>query len=124
MKMRIITKPGLMGIHYPKDTLSKIIAKSMLSPSEFRDELTSLCQTKGDGPIEKVEKAFLSAIDVSLIEKKVKEAIRRDKSIAKSQPMPLILETLLKEGVLTEDEVEKMKETEARVQAALGVDEF
>lgn len=123
-KMQMIAYLSLRSIEYPSDKLSEVIAKNMLAPSEFRDELTGVCMNDEHGPLAKLETAFLAAIDVSLIEKKMNEAMKKDSVRYRGLSQDLLLEKLLEDGLLSDEEVEKMLKTQEKVNAALAVDEF
>ncbi len=124
-KMSLIALPCLSQIKPPSDKLSQTLAKQLLSPSTLREILTgaeSVYSGKASG-LFNLEKAFNEVIEISLVEKKINEAIKQGK-VSKSLRGEALLAELKAEGLLTESEVSQMMRTEEMVSQALAVDEF
>lgn len=124
-KMKAVAYPTLCRINPPKDELSQEVAKQLLYPSQLREQLTgdqSVYAESGNG-LAKLEEAFNEVIELSLIEKKVHDAVK-DKKIAKGLSFDDLMVELKTSAVLDDKELEQMNRAETSIGNALAVDEF
>jgi acyl-CoA dehydrogenase len=97
----------------PSDDVVHRCAQLILAPSAARDRLTAgLYHADDDGPLARLEKAFLLVTANEVIEKKMHAAKIRDWSEA------------VKKGVITAEEGEKIKAAHDAVALVIEVDDF
>ncbi len=97
----------------PSDDIVHRCAQLILAPSASRDRLTAgLYHTDDDGPLARLEKAFLLVTANEAIEKKMHAAHLRDWSQA------------VKKGVITAEEGDKIKAAHDAVARVIEVDDF
>ena len=88
-------------------------AQLILAPGAVRDRLTAgLYHTDDDGPLARLERAFLAVTANEPIDKKMRAAHLRDWSDA------------VKNGVITADEGAKLKAAHDAVSSVIEVDDF
>lgn len=116
-----------MGMHYkaPSDKISLQIADLLMTPGEHRERLTSLCYVgdKESDPIAILERAFDAMQAIKPLEKKLKNAIKKELIPAKG----LLFERLdaaLAKNVLTDKEVAQIKHADELRVKAIQVDDF
>ncbi|MES2752379.1 MAG: acyl-CoA dehydrogenase [Pseudomonadota bacterium] len=97
----------------PSDNVVHRCAQLILEPSASRERLTSgLYQPTDDGPLARLEKAFLLVTANEPIDKKMRAAHVRDRDEA------------VKKGVITADESAKLKAAHDAVALVIEVDDF
>ncbi|BAX52695.1 Acyl-coenzyme A dehydrogenase [Photobacterium damselae subsp. piscicida] len=123
--LRTLTFP--LGIHYaaPKDELSIEIAKLLMKPGAHRERLTHLCYIgqKEDDAVGLLERAFVALYEVKGIEKKLAKAIRSG-AIPRKASLSDKLQIALDEGIITEQERDKIDNAEQLRKKAIQVDHF
>ncbi|RXJ73673.1 acyl-CoA dehydrogenase [Veronia nyctiphanis] len=116
-----------VGINYdePSDELATEIADLLMTPGAHRDRLTHLCYVgdKESDPVAIMERAFMAMQGVRPIEKKMIVAAKEGKIPAKG-PLAERLALAVEKGVITEQEVEQVKEADALRSHAVQVDDF
>jgi acyl-CoA dehydrogenase len=108
----LVQPPGANPLG-PSDDVVHRCAQLILEPSAVRDRLTAgLYHADDDGPLARLEKAFLLVTANEAIEKKMRTAHVRDWSEA------------VKKGVITADEGTKIKAAHEAVSRVIDVDDF
>lgn len=111
--VRLITQPFGPRNHGPSDALIKQCAEILLEQSETRDRLTGGLHFGNEGdPVHTLEKAF--------------ELIQETKSLREKMDKADIddIEEARHNGVLTDNEAEKLKETNKAIEKIIAVDDF
>lgn len=96
----------------PSDDVVHRCAQLILEPSAVRDRLTAGLYANDDGPLARLEKAFLLVTANEAIEKKMRAAHLRDWSEA------------VKKGVITAEEGNQIKAAHDAVAQVIDVDDF
>lgn len=109
----------------PPDVLDHEIAAAMMRTSDFRDKLTEHCYLGADenSVVFRMEKAFASLIAAEDILSKLREAVHQGKISAKNNLYEQIDEAQ-QQMILTDDEINILKEYEKRRTDVIKVDEF
>ncbi len=121
--VRLLTQINPVG-SYPSDSLSSNIARKMQQPGEQRDRLTHgiyLSEDQQD-PLGRLEYAFKKIHAVKPIHLKLRQAVKK-KQIQK-ESIHLMIENALKQSILTQDEVDLLREAEDLRDDAVQVDQF
>lgn len=107
----------------PNDQLNTCLVNIMTQPSIFRERLTKDCYLKSKNQLHPVELAFIQVTRMKPLYEKIKHAIRV-RQIKRNLTRPeQILESYAK-GVLVEEEMHSLQETERIRTKALEVDRF
>lgn len=116
-----------LGNHFkkPADKLAIKIAESLMTPGAHRDRLTHLCYVgkKEDDAIGLIERAFIKMYEIRGLERKLVQGVKEGK-VARKGPLEERLQQALEAGVLTQREVEQIKDAEALRIKAVQVDHF
>jgi acyl-CoA dehydrogenase len=109
----------------PSDTLDRAAANTIRNPGEVRDTLTHgiFKPTDEKEQLSRLEKAFLLTVETEPLEKKLYLA-QKNKVIAKSDKRDEVLAAAEKAGVLTADEIAKVKLSDASRRDVVAVDAF
>ncbi len=121
--VRLLTQINPVG-SYPKDSLSAKIARMMQEPGEQRDRLTHgiyISKDRND-PLGRLDYAFKKIHAVKPLYLKLRHAVK--KKIIKKSAMDSMIEAALQANVLTQDEVDQLREAEALRDDAIQVDQF
>ena len=111
--LKIIVQPLGANPLGPSDAVVQRCAQLILAPGAVRDRLTAgLYHTDDDGPLARLERAFLAVTANEPIDKKMRAAHLRDWSDA------------VKNGVITADEGAKLKAAHDAVSSVIEVDDF
>jgi len=111
--VRLITQPFGPRDHGPSDALIKQCAEILLKQSETRDRLTDGLYLGNEGdPVHTLEKAFEGVQETDSLRKKMRKASIDD------------IEEARQKGVLTDNEAEKLKETNEAIEKIIAVDDF
>jgi acyl-CoA dehydrogenase len=107
--------PWGAAYHKPRDELGQKIVNTMLVPSALRDRITAHCYTSSDADdaMQHLEKAFALHAEIEPLLKKFQSILRESN-----------LETALKTGVVTADEIETFQHFRALHQEIIKVNEF
>jgi len=109
--LRFITLPG-GSRRGPSDELTRTCAELLLEPSETRDRLTlGVHALHEKGALKTLEEAFTGVVETEPLRRKLKE-------------QGMTLDEAEKNGALSEEEVEKLRKTEALVAKVVAVDDF
>src|SRR5690606_5189435 len=99
------------GHSYPKpsDSLYHKIVNAMLNPSSFRDRITHLCYRgeKDNGPIQRLDSALSSMINVEPIWKKFQNAIKTG-AVPKRANFNEQMDAAVQKGLLTDAEARSL----------------
>ncbi|MHC5064923.1 MAG: acyl-CoA dehydrogenase [Planctomycetota bacterium] len=108
----------------PGDHLGQKVARSLQVPGDQRDRLSEGIYLPRDGAVGlgRLEHAMQLCVDAEPVVAKIKEAIRSGK-LPKMRPAQL-LEEAANKGVISADDVDKMKKAEAAREEAMQVDAF
>ncbi len=123
--LRWIIFPFGTAYRLPKDRLNHQVVAAMLEPSAFRDRLTRYFyfDKNQDDPVNRIERAFEKAHEAEPIWKKFQNALR-------SGTLPRVgnfedrTNAAIKAGVLSENEVNVLREFDALCKEVIKVDEF
>lgn len=109
----------------PSDELGSKIIKPMLTLSEVRTRLTSLCYVgkEIDDPTGIVEFAFIKLVAAQPIISKIMHAIKT-KQIQKNMAFEEQIQAALKKKIISESEVSILREFEVARKKVIAVDEF
>ncbi len=109
----------------PSDKLERAAANTIRNPGEVRDNLTHgiFKPTEEKEQLSRLEKAFLLTVETEPLEKKLYLA-QKNKVIAKSDKREEVLAAAEKVGVLTADEIAKVKLSDASRRDVVMVDAF
>jgi acyl-CoA dehydrogenase len=111
--LKFITMPFGHGVKPPSDDLVSEVANLVQQPGPSRDRLTEGIFVGGkEDVIGRVEHAFLRAVSVDGIKRKMRKSKIRD------------IEEALSRTVISNDEAEALHEVNALVRAVLEVDDF
>ncbi len=111
--LKLIVQPLGANPLGPSDEIVQRCAQLILEPSAVRDRLTAgLFHIDDDGPLGRLERAFLLVTANEPIEKKMRAAHLRDRDEA------------VKKGVITADEGSKLKAAHDAVTLVIEVDDF
>lgn len=111
--LKVLVQPLGANVLGPSDNVVHRCAQLILAPSGARDRLTAgLYHANDDGPLARLERAFLLVTANQSIEKKMHTARIRDWREA------------VKQGVITADEGEQIKIADEAVARVIEVDDF
>lgn len=111
--LKFLVQPLGANVLGPSDNVVHRCAQLILAPSGARDRLTAgLYHANDDGPLARLERAFLLVTANQTIEKKMQAARIRDWREA------------VKQGVITADEGEQIKVADEAVARVIEVDDF
>jgi len=111
--LRVILLPFGRNMPVPSDRLSQECANLLMSPSPARNRLTSGIYIGGaDTPLGQLDEAYRKVDALKAVRLKMKKAKTYD------------IEMALAAGVISNDEAEKLHETQALVREVLEVDDF
>lgn len=109
---------------YPKDKDSFALAKIMMHPSPFRDEMTQFCyQGNEQAPVGRIEDAFNQVAAISATKKKLKAAQKEGRFVSGNNYQAILAEAL-KQGVIEKSEHQQLEKAYKATIDALAVDEF
>ncbi|MGY0615771.1 acyl-CoA dehydrogenase [Vibrio sp. FJH11] len=115
------------GNHFnkPSDQLSTNIAEAIMTPGAQRDRLTHLCYIgkSEDDNVGLMENAFLAMYAIKPLERKLVKAVK-DGKVARKGLLDDRLQQALDAGVLTQEEVNKVKAADKLRYKAIQVDHF
>jgi acyl-CoA dehydrogenase len=113
MVLKFIVQPLGANPLGPSDDVVHRCSQMILVPGAVRDRLTAgLYHIDDDGPLGRLERAFLAVVANEPIEKKMHAAHLRDPDEA------------VKKGVITADEATKLKSAHDAVSKVIEVDDF
>jgi len=116
-----------LGNHFkkPADRLSVKIAESLMTPGAHRDRLTHLCYVGKDDndAVGLLEQAFLKMYAIRSLERKLIQSVKEGK-VARKGPLAERLQQALDANVLTQIEVDQIKDAEELRIRAVQVDHF
>ena len=125
MALKVVIFP--LGNHFkmPSDELTIQVANSLMVPGAHRDRLTGLCYIgKGeDDPVGLVDLAFKEMYAIRSLDQKLNQAVKAGK-VAPKGMLEFRLKQALDAGVLTEEEIEKIIDTDILRFRAIQVDHF
>ncbi|MDN2568367.1 acyl-CoA dehydrogenase [Aquibium sp. A9E412] len=113
--VRLVAFPAGVPDPTPSDRDTTAVAEALMRDSPQRERLTPdlyLGEGHAEHPMKDLEKAFALVLSVAPIEKKMREAKLRDRQAARDK------------GVISADELRRLEEAEAAVDAVVAVDAF
>ena len=116
-----------LGMHFkpPSDALAIEIANLLMIPGAARQRLTSLCYVgeEGGDPVAIVDRAFYAVHAVRPLEAKINCAMKQG-FISTKDPLSVRLASALAQNILTQKELEQIKEADLLREKAIQVDDF
>ncbi len=111
--MKLVCEPLGITHHGPSDELTVECAQLLLSDNPTRERLTSdICLGYGDDAMQLLERAFRLVLDTEPLRRKLRKGDCAS------------ISTAVEQGVLTEDEAGRLRETREAVALACAVDSF
>jgi acyl-CoA dehydrogenase len=121
--VRLMIFPLGLSLRLPNDSLGHRAASILLIPGEVRDRLTKGIYVSHDTDdiTGRLEDAFEKMIQAEPIEKRLRANKKEKPALMDDE---IWMKQLLEEGLLTEDEVEKLQASVIATRAVIMVDEF
>lgn len=122
--LRVLIMPFGRGFKPPKDRLNKEITNLMTTDSPARDRLIEgvfISENKED-PLTVVQEAFKATLEVAPIRKRLLDAIR-NKTISENS-FDKNIEAAIAAQILTNEEANQLRKTEALCEKVIAVDDF